>query len=491
MVEWRANMRDNFSQATKDLLANRVGWCCSNPECGMPTRGPGIEKNDIINIGVAAHIAAASEGGPRYDESMSVEKRTSYENGIWLCQSCSKLIDCDVNRFTVDVLKGWKARAEQRAAFALEGINLKNSTKDYINSIKNDFNIEIRHITAKYLNLLQDKEVDTKRAQERFYKVSSDFEVLVKAVINKWDVAYVEAIDYIIKKITMVEGGILITGNGGMGKTTCMLHVAVQMAMQNKIVIWIDLANSQQCINKNPSYIKDELIELQAVFASEIYLFIENPFTNSQLVQEILGLENNLIKIIISERIQRFDQLLSEDMKANIQYWLEKSYIVCIGNIREETYNWMETSNVEKIDIVNLYVNKIISNFKLFFIQRQFNEEILEYAIQYGKNNFNDDVSLVERIYIILNQYIHTAKKKLIVKNEIKLDWDEWENLISKYTGRNEKYSFSFLAVMYLFKISLDISSIAKIYQRSESQINNWVMNVFHDGIIEPLNYKA
>lgn len=26
-------MRDDFSQRTKDLLANRVGWKCSNPNC--------------------------------------------------------------------------------------------------------------------------------------------------------------------------------------------------------------------------------------------------------------------------------------------------------------------------------------------------------------------------------------------------------------------------------------------------------------------------
>ncbi len=27
-------MRDDFSQRTKDLLANRVGWKCSNPNSG-------------------------------------------------------------------------------------------------------------------------------------------------------------------------------------------------------------------------------------------------------------------------------------------------------------------------------------------------------------------------------------------------------------------------------------------------------------------------
>ena len=82
-------MRDDFTQATKDLLANRVGWKCSNPNCRKGNRGAAIEKEDIINIGVAAHITAASKGGPRYDESLTSHERKSYDNGIWLCLSCS------------------------------------------------------------------------------------------------------------------------------------------------------------------------------------------------------------------------------------------------------------------------------------------------------------------------------------------------------------------------------------------------------------------
>ena len=49
-------MRDDFSQRTKDLLANRVGWKCSNPNCRKATRGAGTGKENIINIGVASHI---------------------------------------------------------------------------------------------------------------------------------------------------------------------------------------------------------------------------------------------------------------------------------------------------------------------------------------------------------------------------------------------------------------------------------------------------
>lgn len=55
-------MRDDFSQRTKDLLANRVGWKCSNPNCRKATRGAGTGKENIINIGIASHITAASKG---------------------------------------------------------------------------------------------------------------------------------------------------------------------------------------------------------------------------------------------------------------------------------------------------------------------------------------------------------------------------------------------------------------------------------------------
>ena len=106
-------MRDDFRKTTINLLANRVGWKCSNPGCRRTTRGAGTEPTDVINIGVAAHITAAAKGGPRYDSNMTTQERKSYENGIWLCQSCSKLIDSDVQRYTVDILKKWKEISEQ------------------------------------------------------------------------------------------------------------------------------------------------------------------------------------------------------------------------------------------------------------------------------------------------------------------------------------------------------------------------------------------
>lgn len=108
-------MRDDFPNKTKDLLAKRVGFLCSNPACRMATVGPHSDSRKTTSIGVAAHITAASAGGPRYDPNLSQEQREAIENGIWLCQSCSKLIDSDLSKFTVDVLRTWKANGERDA----------------------------------------------------------------------------------------------------------------------------------------------------------------------------------------------------------------------------------------------------------------------------------------------------------------------------------------------------------------------------------------
>ncbi|MBL4644832.1 MAG: hypothetical protein JKY99_00040 [Rhizobiales bacterium] len=113
--------RDDFSAKTKQLLAQRVGWLCSNPECCRPTLGPRMGEPGIMNLGVAAHIMAASEGGPRYDKLQTAEERRSFANGLWLCQSHAHQIDHDKAYFTVKMLEDWKRSAEQRAFDQLSG----------------------------------------------------------------------------------------------------------------------------------------------------------------------------------------------------------------------------------------------------------------------------------------------------------------------------------------------------------------------------------
>lgn len=117
-------MRDDFTQATAQLLAKRVGFKCSNPDCRKPTSGPGGDGG-TVSLGVAAHITAASEGGPRFNPHLTSEGRRAADNGIWLCQQCSRLVDADHSSHTVLDLLDWKHFAESAAAIELRGFVIR------------------------------------------------------------------------------------------------------------------------------------------------------------------------------------------------------------------------------------------------------------------------------------------------------------------------------------------------------------------------------
>ena len=67
-------------------------------------------------------VDVGGDGGPRFDASLSPQERGSTGNGIWLCQTCAKLVDSDEVRFTGPVMQSWKQHAE---AFALENLGVR------------------------------------------------------------------------------------------------------------------------------------------------------------------------------------------------------------------------------------------------------------------------------------------------------------------------------------------------------------------------------
>ena len=120
-------MRDDFSSKTKNALALRANYKCSFTNCGIPTSGPNDSSPDsVTTIGIAAHIHAASPGGPRYLPSMSSEERMSISNGIWLCPTHSTLIDRDTTAYTADILREMKVAHENQIQSEMNGLKKAN-----------------------------------------------------------------------------------------------------------------------------------------------------------------------------------------------------------------------------------------------------------------------------------------------------------------------------------------------------------------------------
>lgn len=102
--------RDDFPKKVVDDVAKRAGYQCSNRGCRRKTVGPSKSNSDKhVNIGKAAHITAASPGGPRYNSTLTPEERKAITNAIHLCAVCADLIDKNNGiDFPVDLLLYWK-----------------------------------------------------------------------------------------------------------------------------------------------------------------------------------------------------------------------------------------------------------------------------------------------------------------------------------------------------------------------------------------------
>ena len=164
--------RDDFSEPVKRILAARVGHICSRPECRATTSGPQFMPNAAVNVGVAAHITAASPQGPRYQATLSPEERSSPDNGIWLCQNCAKLVDNDDQRFTIELLRAWKIAAEQHASERV-GKTSSNSpesseAKSGFRCVLSDTLADLRAGDIDAFHLLSQSKQDHDRAILRF-----------------------------------------------------------------------------------------------------------------------------------------------------------------------------------------------------------------------------------------------------------------------------------------------------------------------------------
>jgi len=156
-------MRDEFSEDVKRKLAGRAGHLCSNPSCKQPTSGPSEAAKAVTNVGVAAHITAASVGGPRYNPSLKQEQRSDIENGVWLCQNCGKAVDDDPNTYTERVLLEWKLVAEKSARKAIEKGPLPRPLPFNIRVLVHKAyfqNNPVQYFFIKIVNITSDAEVE-------------------------------------------------------------------------------------------------------------------------------------------------------------------------------------------------------------------------------------------------------------------------------------------------------------------------------------------
>lgn len=202
------NNRDDFSEKTKLQIAKRAGWLCSFPTCRTPTVGATSDGEGEINIGTAAHICAAAPGGPRYDETMSPEERSSTKNGIWMCRDHGKAIDSTDPEFTVERLREWKRQVEIESwRRVLRDETLRKPT------VATDMELAARIRTAAEADLM------VFRQTVKWPSTS----VALTLKVNGFDDPVTTSV--LAGAVTSLDDLILVAGPG-MGKTTTLFQIA-------------------------------------------------------------------------------------------------------------------------------------------------------------------------------------------------------------------------------------------------------------------------
>lgn len=233
------SMRDNFRAQTIRSLAARVGYHCSNPSCMRSTSGPASTEEGIVNIGVGAHIAAAAPGGKRYDPNMTSAERSSSLNGIWMCQSCSKLIDSDDSRFTTALLHEWKSKAIQRALDSIAGGDPLGPIRpaELLDDADEDFLRGLNIPTVQAINMVGEKLRAATFVDIQGFRAVPGQPVRTIVLTLKLQASSTSQVtlESFARLVSLAEP-IGLVAVGGTGKSTTLLQLAERMVDQGGLI---------------------------------------------------------------------------------------------------------------------------------------------------------------------------------------------------------------------------------------------------------------
>lgn len=98
----------SISLKTHKMIWGRSGNMCSFPNCKKILVIDETLTDDASIVGEEAHIVGQKEDGPRGISILTLEQRDKYDNLILMCNIHHKIIDDQVNEYTVEKLHEFK-----------------------------------------------------------------------------------------------------------------------------------------------------------------------------------------------------------------------------------------------------------------------------------------------------------------------------------------------------------------------------------------------
>lgn len=343
----------NITWNTVKRLYGLSGNVCANPEC----RKPLITENN--HIGEIAHICAASPDGPRYDSNMTDDERRSIDNLLLLCESCNKLVDNNVEKYSVSELKKWKNNHEGFVSSDIYNTYFQNIFAKQNEGVLRKQNIDVDG--RIYSSRIIASQGDTVLKDEKGTHCLADY-LLSLAKDYKWE----------------NFPDVFIQGIGGIGKST-----EVKFTYNRFLDVFSDKKNYDD-YNFFPVVYFFELRDFQKDFYKKFdekentILFLDglDEISGSTLIELVKCLKNirsqfTNIRLVISGRQASFDSEINSVSQNKLSIELTDDFDQYESSNRKLIEKFQNSAIFDVISIPfyrkYLEINEDISGYKDFF----------------------------------------------------------------------------------------------------------------------------
>ncbi len=312
--------------------------------------------------------------------------------------------------------------------------------------------------------------------KDSYFRMSSDFRCIISSILtNNTDTIQAkdsnnDFVDDIKKAIDFGEQIIYISGQGGIGKTTELLSLAIEYKNEKKSRTF-----AIQLGNKNDNSVVNYLCKLVNNTKEKkpnIKVFIDNPYENTEQVKRILDLciKNQNLQVILAERTERLD-IISDEIMSEIYY--PSAMLFLLQSSKTEYHFNKITYYISKHKIRNYRIDYGWKDTILHKIFQNNNADMELLATVMNKVNTNE-ISIIESFVTIAVEYNRQIDYSNYIAKppKIILDWGEWKKIFSDDEERegekNEKYYklsdiFRFVAVLDLFKVKTSLELISNL----------------------------
>jgi len=340
--------------------------------------------------------------------------------------------------------------------------NIENSFNNVHNSEINitlnslDPSELVTHITeddiAKAIKLTLELK---KELEKRFYFIDDGYETIFNIVCNDLDIKNSILLAKLHSTISnLSNSSYWLLGNGGEGKSTTLIRLAVECVIQNKSSFYIDF--------EHPSLKEDAIVDMIKYIKhhtnNKAYIFIDNPDIKIDLIKiffkQIIKYNFEFI-IVLAERKNRYEYLLNTN----------KDALYITNHPHLENFTVMEVPN----EIKRLVYEKF---YELLGEKNQKIEEIINTTIN------EKDLAFVNATYKILYEL---SKTRFIT---YKFDWLEYKD-IAEGNFPSLKDSYKYIAFFYYFRIRVPFSIFEKLFPYQNRDLDQFIKYYSETGTTE------